>query len=719
MHLLHRSKCFARTAVVSAVLVTTAVMDGGPSRAAVPPPPAWSPPLVLGAGAEPSIKTLPAGSKDQQAAIVSAPAGTGSNFWYVDENRNADGSFTMKGSAPQQPDLGTGGGDSEISVGRLDPKKPCPAIAYTGLHNIDLLDNFTAARSDSCGESFTNPPNLYATQNTATDRQWQTFDGRLTNHLIYHKVDTGQIVDSVSYDGGFTYVTQAGPGGIAAIGSLIDVNHAYTQPQVKIGNIVTDYAHPVAGKFYPAAPVGSGEQIHPLYAIFAGTASAQETAAAQSPTAGYDYLDTLYLAKSIDGGVTWTDSKIFSVPASSHRELDLVFPVIGIDRAGYLYALWSDGFKVQYASSTNHGASWTKPFQINADNRGIKPDKGHADLFPWLVGGGPGKVDVVWYHGSGGDTSAYRNPGTNDTTHGTTVWTVAFAQLFHAARADSTHVPTPTLTTRSQAVTPPIHKGSVCNNGTTCGITGPGDRTLLDFFQVAIDSVGRANIAYASDYSSPGNASTVYTRQNSGLSALDGSAVPRHRYTVPVVARGTSCPGPQVLDARGDAPGSAQNGVNEQNIASDDILNVSFLTPDISHVKVTMTLNNLSATPAAGTASTEWNAYWNFGGKTYYVSATSNGPGLQTYDVGTYSAGKMTSTGTPAGTFKTGPNGKITWTVPRSEIGNPGQLAKLRAPYADDHGAFTVQGNGLHYVAAVDRAPNSGAGATYTVAGPC
>ena len=142
------SKSAAFVAVATSALATTVVMAGASSHAAVVPPPAWSPPVSLGAGAEPSIRTLPAGSKDLQAAIVSAPAGTGSNFWYVDENKNADGSFTMKGSAPQQPDLGTGGGDSEISVGQLDPNKPCPAIAYTGLHNIDLLDNFTAARSD-------------------------------------------------------------------------------------------------------------------------------------------------------------------------------------------------------------------------------------------------------------------------------------------------------------------------------------------------------------------------------------------------------------------------------------------------------------------------------------------------------------------------------------------------------------------------------------------
>jgi hypothetical protein len=703
----------------TAGLVLLATVAAASSASGSTPAQPWSPPLTLGAGAEPSIRTLPSGSVPQRAAVVSAPSGTGSNFWYVNDVANPDGTHTLKGSAPQQPDLGTGGGDSEISIGQLDPAKPCPAIAYTGLHNIDLLDNFTAARSDDCGASFTNPPNLYATQNTATDRQWQTFDGRRTNHLIYHKVDTGQIVDSVSYDGGFTYVTQAGPGGIAMIGSLIDPAHAYTQPQVKIGNIVTDYAHPVAGAHYPAPPVGSGEQIHPLYAIFGGTASASETALAQSPTAGYDYIDTLYLAKSLDGGLTWTDSPIFSVPASSHRELDLVFPALAIDTAGNLYAVWSDGYKVEYAFSTDRGASWSKSFQVNADNRGATPDPGHADLFPWLAAGSAGKIDIVWYHGEGGDTSAYRNPGTDDATSGTTVWTVAFAQLFDATTRTAAGIPSPKITSRSQAVTPPIHKGSVCNNGTTCGITGPGDRTLLDFFQVAIDPAGRANIAYADDYASPGSASTDYTRQNSGLSAYTGKPVPVLKYSVPVVQRGTSCPGPQVIDPTGDAYGSVLNGPADANIASDDIVSVRFTTPDAADLRVTMTLNDLSSTPAAGTASTEWDSYWNFGGTTYYVAATSNGPGLQTYEVGTSEGGSNTSLATVAGSFTEGPNGTIVWTVPRTLIGAPAAGASLTGPYADDHGAFTVGGSGLHYVAAVDRAPDSQTGADYVVGGGC
>lgn len=691
---------------------------GSVTAAALAAPPAWTAPLILGAGAEPSIRTLPAGSPDQQAAVVSAPAGTGSNFWYVDEYRNADGSYRLKGSAPQQPDLGTGGGDSEISVGRLPAGGKCPAIAYSGLHNIDLLDNFTTARSDTCGESFTNPPNLYATQTTLTDRQWQSFDGVKTNHLIYHKVDTGQIVDSVSYDGGFTYVTQAGPGGLAVIGSIIDPAHAYTQPQVKIGNIVTDYAHPVAGAFYPAAPVGSGEQIHPLNAIFAGTANASETAMSQLPNATYDYPDTLYLATSRDGGRTWTDSTILSVPAASHRELDLVFPVIAVDTAGGLYAAYSDGFKVSYVSSTTHGSRWSKPFQINTDNRGTTPDKGRADLFPWLVGGAAGKVDVVWYHGQGGDTSAYRNPGTNDATHGTTVWTVAFAQLFNATATDATGAARPAVQANNEAISPVIHKGSVCNNGTVCGITGPGDRTLLDFFQVAIDSAGRADIAYASDVSSPGTANTVYTRQNSGLSALTGQPLTPHSYTQPVVPTGTSCPGPQVLDPAGDAPGSTTNGTGEPNIASDDILNARFTTPDATHLRVALTLNNLSSTPAPGTLSTQYVVHWTYGGSDFYAAADV-GPAATTYTVGTSTGGKMNPGTAVPGTFTPGPGGKITWTPTRAMIGNPANSAVLTQTYADDHGSFTAAGTGLHYAAAVDRAPDAGNGAPYTLAGRC
>src|SRR3954454_11253127 len=226
-------------AAAAVVLATLAAPADAKVRATSTP--AWTPPVYLaGGGAEPSIRNPLVGSHNP-AAYVSAPTGLGSNFWYVDEQVNADGTHTFHPSPPQQPDKGTGGGDSEISVANaVDPSTGCAAIAYSGLHNIDLLDNFTTASSPDCGHSFSQA-NLYATQNTLTDRQWQTFDGAKTNFLIYHKVDTSQIVVSRSDDGGRTYLTLA-PDGTHGI---ID---AATFPAVantnQVGNIVTDYAHP-------------------------------------------------------------------------------------------------------------------------------------------------------------------------------------------------------------------------------------------------------------------------------------------------------------------------------------------------------------------------------------------------------------------------------------------------------------------------------------------
>ncbi|MDQ6658928.1 MAG: hypothetical protein M3Z00_12015, partial [Actinomycetota bacterium] len=67
----------------------------------------------------------------------------------------------------------------------------------------------------------------------------------------------------------------------------------------------------------------------------------------------------------------------------------------------------------------------------------------------------------------------------------------------------------------------------------------------------------------------------------------------------------------------------------------------------------------------------------------------------------------------------TGPGGHITWTPTRAVIGNPATGAVLTHTYADDHGSFTAAGTGLHYTAAVDRAPDTGNGAPYTVGDRC
>lgn len=520
---------YRSAALLAATTAVPLILTAGGAGADTIGKPAWSPPLALaGGGAEPSIRVAPDG---RSAAYVSAPTGLGSNFWAITEKSSGKGIVTLIPSKPMQPDLGTGGGDSEISVGNAaDPKTGCAPIAYSGLHNIDLLDNFTVARSTDCGKTF-GLTNVYGTQNTLTDRQWQTFDGRLTNHLIYHEVHTGQIVDSISFDGGQTYVSA----GASGLNGLVDPAHMYTVQQVKIGNIVTSYSEPAGNATYPV----SNEPIHALYATFTGTRDPADFATYQTvdsiPGANYDHMDTVYVAKSLDGGLTWTDVAVYTTGSTERRELDLIFPVIAVDKVGHLYVAWTDGWHIQYVTSSDRGAHWSKAYTVNPNDKpGPAHLKGTSNLFPWIAAGGKGNLDVVWYHGSGGDTSGYRYVGTTASSPtGVTTWKVAFAQLTEANSVNAAGAPTPRVLTYTQSATPPMHEGNVCNNGTTCGLTDKGDRTLLDFFQVAIDAQGRANIAYASDYNHHGSARVIYTRQNQGYSLWTGQRITPLSYLIP------------------------------------------------------------------------------------------------------------------------------------------------------------------------------------------
>jgi hypothetical protein len=81
-----------------------------------------------------------------------------------------------------------------------------------------------------------------------------------------------------------------------------------------------------------------------------------------------------------------------------------------------------------------------------------------------------------------------------------------------------------------------MHHGSICNNGTFCDLPIPGssgDRSLLDFFQVAIDGAGRANIALADNEAAPGTNVSAYIRQTSGYSVTTGAKMTPERIAPP------------------------------------------------------------------------------------------------------------------------------------------------------------------------------------------
>ena len=727
-----RSKSVALAAVLALAAGLTAAAPSALAKGRPPKPPkhgggdtsasplAFTAPLTLpGGGAEPSIRN----PKDGAAAYVSAPAVSGSNFWRIDEVTNPDGSTSFKSSARQDPDLGTGGGDSEISVAdTIDPATGCAPIAYSGLHNIDLLTNFTTAKSTDCGRTFSNPPMLFGVQNVGVDRQWQTFDGGTVNYLLYHKIDTSQIVVSRSEDAGGTYIS-LDPTGVRGVVDPATMPNVVNDNQ--IGNIVTDYSQPVQ---YPLLTNPTQQYDgHALYAIFGGPRDPADALNGQTGgqvgdaggnVPSYNHVDTIYVGKSLDGGLTWTDTKVFGVDPSTNRELNLLFPVIAVDKGGNLYATWSDGLRVEYSVSSDHGATWSKPYLLNT------PASATADIFPWMVGGGDGRLDVVWYHGTGcktaGCNTKYRDPGDEGTT-----WTVAFTQLADASAVDANGVPTPTVVDHDDAVTPVMHKGDICNNGTAC-ILG-GDRTLLDFFQVSIDPAGRANIAYASDLNPDGSKNdlgfTQYTRQNGGTSALDGTPITAQNI-VPIAApKGTSCPGPQVMDFTGDAFANILVNPTGPNEDADDIVSAGLSTAS-GKLQVTLTLKDLSTVPAGANTERIWIVHWTYGGKTYFVRAEGAPGDLVSYDAGEIVDDGVQNTddhvgnGAVPGTFTPGPNGTITWTVDDPTlVGSPPTGAVLTSPYATSNDTATAAGIGLIYPI-VDQAPDSGGGEPYTV-GAC
>ena len=69
-----------------------------------------------------------------------------------------------------------------------------------------------------------------------------------------------------------------------------------------------------------------------------------------------------------------------------------------------------------------------------------------------------------------------------------------------------------------------MHNGGICNQGLLCQLTTGGDRSLADFFQVAIGPDGLANVIFADN--GTGSTHATFARQTSGPVALTNPTFP-------------------------------------------------------------------------------------------------------------------------------------------------------------------------------------------------
>lgn len=204
----------------------------------------------------------------------------------------------------------------------------------------------------------------------------------------------------------------------------------------------------------------------------------------------------LYMAKSSDGGGTWMIKQVYAAsPCTPTLCISLVhvFPAIAADNANNLYIVFSDGTNSYYTSSTDGGVSWRLPTIVQS-GFSVK-----TTVEPWVVAGDAGKINIFFY----GTTA--RNA--MDTSAN---WVVYMAQSQNALAK----VPTFSMAPATPYV---MHKGAICSNGTGCPF---GTRTLLEYFfpDTALDGNAQAvypDSIHIQDTSAP-NTTVWFVKQTGG-----------------------------------------------------------------------------------------------------------------------------------------------------------------------------------------------------------
>jgi hypothetical protein len=431
-----------------------------------------SAPIVFGVqDVEPGLR-VDACNRVFVSAIRGVPAGT--DLFQV-QVRNGVAAYAYRG----QPDglnpgfkkigIAPGGGDTDEAIGSFAPCKPSPPKYDTQVGpllvtSLNLATVFTSQTADE-GRTYT-PGTNAAGAILVVDRQWNAAQGALERYDVTHDIATGNNVFTKSMDGGLTWLN----------GTFTDSMIAATTTQDnELGEIGVDKVH------------------HILYQVFVSVANPSENIS--STQTGMPGLHTMWMAKSVDDGLTWTDNIVYNGPLSA--TYNHIFPMMTVDDVGNVYAGWSDNQNVFVAfspSGPNAGVKWSSPIQVT----GTMGDPYKTHIFPWLAAAGNGGLDVVYYETTG--------PNPNVATD---TWVVGFAQNKNVLLS-------PFAFTRQVASDHIIHTGQVCESGIGCDSTQPGNRNLADDFQVQIDPAGFGNIAYTDDHDKKLAPQTYFTRQTTG-----------------------------------------------------------------------------------------------------------------------------------------------------------------------------------------------------------
>jgi len=202
-------------------------------------------------------------------------------------------------------------------------------------------------------------------------------------------------------------------------------------------------------------------------------------------TAGTDQ-PVVHVYTSADQGASWAKHDVAKLGRTSPAEPNgyaTDFPIVAFDGNGALYLVYSADsattpggatppeeaalYGIYLQVSHDHGASWSKPKFVS--------DAAKDARFPWIAAGAPGRVAIAWYENENGVPGEMLPDA----------WDVKLAESLDGGAK----LETATLTKS------PAHVGALCTSGTGCLAA---DRSMLDYFEVAIGADGQPIVAYAS-----------------------------------------------------------------------------------------------------------------------------------------------------------------------------------------------------------------------------
>lgn len=351
---------------------------------------------------------------------------------------------TLPAGLTEATGIAPGGGDTSLAI--------APVKNAAGFHNVYVasLSAASTTLSTSRDGGVTFEKNYASTAPIFdVDRQWLAAEGAETLYQMYRDGNRVLWIQK-STDAGSTWSAPL-PMVSDPTTAAVATNPAGTSS--RFSNLHRD---PVTGN---------------LYLVFVNRATAEESVGANAGVSTAQ-RHRAWLAKC-DASLACSVHDIYTDPDPSVR-FDAVFPWVGTDASGRVYAAWTTTNGVFVATSTNGGTTFSTPVRADTPS-----PAGWKTVFPALVGGSAGRVGV-----------AYLAAVTDSTDNAAAVWDVYYA---FSADGGATF-------TQVKASDQPAHENSICLRGLQCDIDellgANANRTLTEVVTIAIDADGMPIVAY-------------------------------------------------------------------------------------------------------------------------------------------------------------------------------------------------------------------------------